>query len=54
MRYDCIRDKYIEVEFGNFKSKLMDLFKNGNIVIPIYLLQKYKELQLDLPQEYLD
>ena len=27
LRYDCIRDKYIEVEFGNFKSRLKDLFK---------------------------
>lgn len=27
LRYDCIRDKYVEVEFGNFKSKLKDLFK---------------------------
>ena len=31
-------------------SKLMDLFKNGNIVIPMYLLQKYKEFQLDLEE----
>lgn len=27
LKYDAIRDKYIEVEFGNFKSKLKDLFK---------------------------
>ena len=27
LKYDCIRDKYTEVEFGNFKSKLKDLFK---------------------------
>ena len=27
LRYDSIRDKYIEVEFGNFRSKLKDLFK---------------------------
>ena len=25
LKYDCIRDKYKEVEFGNFKSKLKDL-----------------------------
>lgn len=25
LKYDCIRDKYIEVEFGNFKNKLKDL-----------------------------
>lgn len=25
LKYDCIRDKYIEIEFGNFKSKLKDL-----------------------------
>lgn len=25
LRYDCIRDKYIEVEFGNYKTKLKDL-----------------------------
>lgn len=28
LKYDCIRDKYIEVEFGNFRSRLKDLFKN--------------------------
>ena len=27
LRYDAIRDKYIEIEFGNFRSKLKDLFK---------------------------
>ena len=27
LRYDSIRDKYIEVELGNFRSKLKDLFK---------------------------
>lgn len=27
LKYDCIRDKYTEVEFGNFKSKLKDLIK---------------------------
>ena len=25
LRYDCIMDKYVEIEFGNFKSKLKDL-----------------------------
>ena len=25
LKYDCIRDKYIEIEFGNFKNKLKDL-----------------------------
>ena len=30
LRYDCIRDKYIEVEFGNFTSKLKDLIKKIN------------------------
>ena len=28
LKYDCIRDKYVEIEFGNFRSKLKDLFKN--------------------------
>ena len=31
-------------------SMLMDLFKNGNIVIPMYLLKKYKKFQLDLEE----
>ena len=31
LKYDCIRDKYIEIEFGNFRSKLKDLINNiGN------------------------
>ena len=30
LKYDCIRDKYIEIEFGNFKSKLKDLVSNIN------------------------
>lgn len=25
LKYDCIMDKYVEIEFGNFKSKLKDL-----------------------------
>lgn len=28
LKYDCIRDKYIEIEFGNFKTKLKDLVSN--------------------------
>jgi len=28
LKYDCIRDKYIEIEFGNFKSRLKDLVDN--------------------------
>ena len=28
LKYDCIRDKYVEIEFGNFKSKLKDLISN--------------------------
>lgn len=28
LKYDCIRDKYIEIEFGNFKNKLSNLFEN--------------------------
>ncbi len=27
LKYDCIRDKYTEIEFGNFKSKLKNLFE---------------------------
>ena len=27
LKYDCIRDKYIEIEFGNFKNKLSNLFE---------------------------
>ncbi len=27
LKYDCIRDKYIQIEFGNFRSKLKDLIK---------------------------
>lgn len=28
LKYDCIRDKYIEVEFGNFKNSLKNLVDN--------------------------
>lgn len=31
-------------------SKLIDIFKNGNIVLPIFLLQNYKELNLKLDE----
>lgn len=31
-------------------SKLIDIFKQGNIVIPIYLLQHYKNLKLKLDE----
>ena len=27
LKYDCIRDKYTEIEFGNFKTQLKDLVK---------------------------
>lgn len=28
LKYDCIRDKYVEIEFGNFKSSLKNLVKD--------------------------
>lgn len=31
-------------------SKLIDIIKKGNITIPIYLLQKYKDLQINLDE----
>lgn len=30
--------------------KLIDIFKNGNIVIPIYLLKNYKKLKLEMEE----
>ncbi len=54
LKYDAIRDKYIEVEFGNFKSKLKDLFKkitadtskdieNANEVVKVKLEDELNE-----------
>ncbi len=54
LKYDAIRDKYIEVEFGNFKSKLKDLFKkitadttesinNANEVVTVKLEDELNE-----------
>ena len=31
-------------------SKLIDIFKNGNIVIPLYLLKNYKKLNIELDE----
>ena len=31
-------------------SKLIDMFKDGNVVIPIYLLKNYKKLNLELDE----
>ena len=31
-------------------SKLIDIFKNGNIVVPLYLLKNYKELNLEIDE----
>lgn len=31
-------------------SKLIDIFKNGNIVVPLYLLKNYKELNIQLDE----
>ena len=31
LKYDCIRDKYIEVEFGNFSNRLKDLIKKISV-----------------------
>ena len=54
LKYDCIRDKYTEIEFGNFKSKLKDLvqkIKNdteqtvskANEVVKVTLQNELKE-----------
>ena len=29
-------------------SKMIEIFKNGNMVIPLYLLKNYKKFKLDL------
>lgn len=31
-------------------SKLIDIFKNGNIVVPLYLLKNYKKLNLEMDE----
>jgi DNA replication protein len=31
-------------------SKLIDIFKNGNIVVPLYLLKNYKELNIEMDE----
>ncbi len=31
-------------------SKLIDIFKNGNIVVPLYLLKNYKELNVEMDE----
>lgn len=31
-------------------SKLIDVFKNGNIVVPLYLLKNYKELNVEIDE----
>ena len=31
-------------------TKLIDIFKNGNIVVPIYLIKNYKKLNLNLDE----
>lgn len=31
-------------------SRLIDIFKNGNIVVPLYLLKNYKELNLEMDE----
>ena len=31
-------------------SKLIDIFKNGNIVVPLYLLKNYKKLNIELDE----
>ncbi|MBR5369904.1 MAG: DnaD domain protein [Bacilli bacterium] len=31
-------------------SKLIDIFKNGNIVVPLYLLKNYKELNIKIDE----
>jgi phage minor structural protein len=54
LKYDCIRDKYTEIEFGNYKSKLKDLvqkIKNdteqtvskANEVVKVTLQNELKE-----------
>lgn len=54
LKYDCIRDKYTEVEFGNFKSKLKNLIEtiksdtketidNANEVVKVTLQKDLNE-----------
>lgn len=54
LKYDCIRDKYTEIEFGNFKSKLKNLIEtiksdtketvdNANEVVKVTLQKDLNE-----------
>ena len=54
LRYDCIQDKYIEIEFGNYKTKLKDLINtiketttesisNANEIVKVKLEDELKQ-----------
>lgn len=54
LKYDCISDKYLEVEFGNFQNRLKDLVKQiksdteqsinaGNATVRVTLEKELKE-----------
>ena len=39
---------YINGDDNMKSSKLIEIFKNGNLVIPLYLFKNYKKLKLEL------
>lgn len=54
LRYDCISDKYTEVEFGNYASKLKDLIKKINSDSKEEITQANEVVKVKLEKELSD
>ena len=54
LTYDCIRDKYTEVEFGNFKQKLKDLIQNVKVETEEDILGATEVVKVKLESELTD
>lgn len=54
LKYDCIRDKYKEVEFGNFKNELKDLIKNIKSDTDKSITEKNEIVKVEMSEELQD
>ena len=50
-QYDCILDKYVEIEFGNFKKKLSDLMSTINASTSRMVDEKTQSFSISLQEE---
>lgn len=50
-QYDCLSDRYVELEFGNFKKSLSDLISTVNSTAEAVASEKTEEVRITLGEE---